>query len=70
MCFLADFVDIPLGMTPNSDIEIDLVNISSADGLLPNGTKPSSESTWTKQQKGLNIHLRAISQETLKIYIF
>ena len=36
------------------------VNIHSGNGLLPNGTKPLP----------CNIHLGAISQEMLKIYIY
>ena len=41
------------------------VNIASGNGFLPDGTKPLSEPRMTNHKWGL--HLRTISQKTVKI---
>ena len=50
-------------MAPNN-----WVNIGSADGLLPNGTKPSAEPMSIDHQRGI-VTLRTNSQEMLKISV-
>ena len=49
-----------------SDGDIDLVNHGSSNHLLPDGTKPLPEPMFIRI---VSIHLRAISQEMLKIFI-